>query len=448
VTDTGMRVTPRRALLERVPKKAVREPAATPWAACLALAGVILPIEMQVSIGGANFSPGRIGVILLLFPALFIMGKKGRHALLGDLFAWATAGWIVIAAVDTEGLSALPSAAGGEALEFLGGYLIARAYFFGPTALNMFIRVLRVLAIIAIILAVADSISGRLIVHETIAAIVHAPQWPEAGYRNNMVRAASTFDHAILFGIFCALTAAILLYWEKSLLRRSLCVGLCLLGCVLSFSSAGWMAFLMVLTAYTYDRLMSQYSWRWVVFWIVVCALTFVLLMVSNYPLGWVISHLTLDPQTGYFRLMIWDAALFHIAQAPITGHAYHDFVYNNILDKTVDSVWLVNSLRYGIPMTIFLILTNVAAFLPTKRSFEIGTSDPYMDQIRRAFTIVVLMFMFTGLTVHFLNFMWIFWGLCIGIRASLRELSIEMTRRVPNPMPALGVAHHSLRGC
>jgi hypothetical protein len=35
---------------------------------------------------------------------------------------------------------------------------------------------------------------------------------------------------------------------------------------------------------------------------------------------------------------------------------------------------------------------------------------------------------MFAGLTVDFWNYTWMFWGLCIGIRASLRELSMGMT--------------------
>jgi hypothetical protein len=78
-----------------------------PLAALLALAGVILPTEMQIYVAGARFSPGRIAVVLLLFPALFILCQKGRRALLCDFLACAAAGWIVIAAVDTVGWSAI-----------------------------------------------------------------------------------------------------------------------------------------------------------------------------------------------------------------------------------------------------------------------------------------------------------------------------------------------------
>jgi hypothetical protein len=229
--------------------------------ALLALAGVILPSEVQITLTeGAKFTPGRVAATLLLVPALFAMCQKGRRFISCDFLAFATAAWMIVASLITAGESAL-STAGGDALDFLGGYLIARGFFWGRPALDTFIRVLKVFAIIAVIFAIADRIAGRLIVHETIAAIVNAPEWPQTGVRDGVVRAASTFDHEILFGVFCALTAAILLYWEQSLLRRSLAVGICFLGCMLSLSSAAVIAFSIILAVYTYDQTMRQFSW-------------------------------------------------------------------------------------------------------------------------------------------------------------------------------------------
>ena len=74
---------------------------------------------------------------------------------------------MIVASIASVGVSEIPTA-GGDALDFLGGYLISRAYCFGRPALDTFIRVLKIFAIIVIILAMADTISGRMIVHETI----------------------------------------------------------------------------------------------------------------------------------------------------------------------------------------------------------------------------------------------------------------------------------------
>jgi len=385
-------------------------------AALLALAGVVIPQEVEISLGaGARFTPGRMAAVVLFFPALLELFKKGRRLLMCDFLALATSVWMIVASVSSAGVSAVPTAA-GEAIDFLGGYLIARAYFFGRPAVDTFVRVLKVFAIIVIIFAVADSISGRLITHDIFSAIYGArPYYGEL--RNGWVRATSTFPHPILFGIFCALTAGILLYWERNVLRRIVAVGLCFLGCIVSRSSAALMVFSIIVAVFTFDRMMKGYSWRWAALWIFFGSLTLAVFAVTEHPLSWILSHLTLDPQTGFYRIMIWDVAFTYIALSPAIGYAYQ-LVDNWILDATVDSIWLVYALRFGVPMVILFFLTNVAAFFPRRR--QISHFD--MDQMRCAFTIILLMFMFAGITVHFWNYMLMFWGLCLGIRASLRE--------------------------
>jgi hypothetical protein len=379
-----------------------------------------MPQEVQVFVGTAKFTAGRIGLILLLFPAVVMLCQRGRRAVSSDFFAGATAVWMIVAAVNTGGWGSLLSAAGAEALEFIGAFIIARGFFFETAKLDSFLRVLKVFAVAAIFLAIADTVSGRWIAQDTAGAIFGVSP-PGPVYRDGIVRATSTFDHPISFGVFCSLVTAILLYSELSVLRRIAYIGLCFLGCILSLSSAALLSFFIVLAIYSYDRLMSQYAWRWHVVWLSLAAFLAALFVVSNHPIGWLISHLTLDPQTGYFRFLIWDSALIKIGQSPLTGYGFN-LLDHAILDYTIDCVWLVYALRFGIPMAVLLILTNVAALWPVRQRAKKLRTDSYADKLRRAFTIVLVIFMFTGLTVHFWNFMWIFWGLCVGIRASLRE--------------------------
>lgn len=432
----GARLRPvhRRALLAaRAQSGAPTVRRASLLIALLALAGVLVPAEVEFSLGpGLRFTAGRCAAALLILPALFILLQRGRRLLACDFFAFATTAWMIVASLSSVGTSAL-SATGGDALDFLGGYLIARAYVFGRPALDMFIRVLKIFAITAVILAMMDSFSGRLIVHETINSVVNSQSLPTAGFRQGSVRAASTFDHEILFGVFCALTAGILLYWEKSLLRRTLAAGLCLWGTILSLSSAALMAIAMIFGFYTYDRLLGRYSWRWVAFWVVTGTASFVFSILSAHPLGWILSNLILDPQTGYYRISIWDAALDYVVRSPIVGYAYEPFDINVL--SSVDSIWLVQVLRFGVPMFVLFFLTNVTAFLPGRAQSQ-SAANGYLDRMRRAFTLVILMFMFTGLTVHFWNYMVMFWGLCLGIRASLRELSIQTAASISRNPP------------
>jgi hypothetical protein len=242
------------------------------------------------------------------------------------------------------------------------------------------------------------------------------------GMRNGMVRANSSFDHAILFGLFCALTIPVFLYRERSWIRRGI-VGVCFLGARLALTSAALMVSAIMVTVFLYDQLLQRSLWRWKAIWVVALIAILVVVLVSQNPLDWILNHLTLDPQTGYYRMMIWNVGLGYVAQSPLIGYSYRPFNTNILL--SVDSVWLLETLRFGIPMLVLFLFANVTSLLPNGGSSRNVPLDEDAVRMRRAFTLVLVGFMFGGLTVHFWNFMWMFWGLCIGIRASLKELTL-----------------------
>lgn len=398
-----------------------------PLVAWLALIGLIIPAaEVQIFVGGAKFTVGRMAISLLFLPAVAMLLAKGRRMQVADLLVLATASWIIGAALYTDGTAAL-SSAGAESLELLGGYLVARGFFWGPRALRSFLDALKVLAFVAIVFAMADSASERLIIHDTFASFTHITPI-EDQYRMGMVRATSTFDHAILFGTFCAVVGAILLYSETNVMKRFLYVSLCLTGAFLSLSSSSLMAFAIVFFTYAYGHLMERYQWRWTACWTAFGAFLLCIVLVTNKPLGWVLSHLTLDPESGYFRLLEWEAAFVEISRSPWTGHAFFDFGTAELY--SVDCVWLALALRFGLPVIAFLFWANVAAMWPTKDHHSNKAFDPDLDQMCTALSLVLIVFMFVGLTAHYWNYMWIFWGMCIGIRASLRESAISVGGR------------------
>lgn len=404
--------------------------------AWLVLIGLIIPAaEVQVYIAGAKFTVARLAIIPLVLPALFMLFGRTRRFVLSDLFVWATAMWIVAAAVYVNGSEAL-SSAGAQAIEIIGGYMVARAYFFGPNGLQGFLSVLKVFTLAAIVLAMADFASGRLVTHGLFSSLLGVPAIVNQA-RMGTIRAASTFDHAILFGAFCAVVAAMLLYSETNVVRRILWVGFCFFGVMLSLSSSSLMGFAIMLGTYSYGALTKQFPWRWWVCWIVLAIFVLAVMGVINNPLGWILSHLTLEPESGYFRLLEWNSAFFQISQSPWTGYAFFDF--GTVELHSIDCVWLALSLRYGLPVIVFLFLANVTSVLPVKNSRN-RTGDPHMTKMSTAFSLILVMFMFIGLTVHYWNYMWIFWGVCIGIRASLREYSmgaaaqpVRYSRSMPN---------------
>ena len=389
------------------------------FVAWLVLIGIAIPSSINVYLGDAKFTPARIFICLLLLPALAELFRRGRHLGASDALVCTMAIWMFVAASQTDHSW---SSTAALIIEFCAGYIVARAYFFGRPALETFVRVLEAITLVIIALAALEHVTQHNIV--TLFGL------PDLGheYRYGLLRASSTFPHPILYGTFCACAGAVFLYSEQSFLRRIWYGGLCFLGCVLAMSSAPLLAFMIVLSAYFYDRILGEYRWRWRLLVTVMCAFFAAVFMIANKPVSWIVAHLTLDPSTGYFRVATWDSALYYIGFSPYVGygfgtHAPQDDFFGN---ASVDCVWLAMALRFGIPLVILVLLANIASFRSNHSSSARHSDDPYVSNLCTGFTVALVVLMFVGLTVHYWNNLWMFWGICLGIRASLEELCLK----------------------
>jgi hypothetical protein len=353
-----------------------------------------------------------------LIPALVTVIRNGIRTTIVDSFVFATISWMLIASITVSGPDALSSAAGGEALEFLGAYLVGRAFLWQERALRAFVQILGTVVLLLSVLALADLVSGQWVAHNFSGSITGVTPLG-ANFRNGVIRATATLDHPILLAVLFAISSAIFLFSTLPVLQRLFLIFVCVSGCVFAQSSAGIMAWMIGLASFTYDQMLRTFSRRWTVFWGIFATFAVVVISVTNAPLGWIITHLTLDPESGYFRYLIWNVAIDRISDAPWVGYAFNS-LNNPILDATVDSVWLVSGLHYGLPTVVFLFLANLAAIWPPKRRRDGSISEH--RRYNTGFAVALCLFMFLGLTVHFWNFIWIFWGVCLGIKSSLRQ--------------------------
>ena len=395
---------------------AVHRLRAHPLAAWISLIGISFP-SIQIFVAGAKFPPGRLAIAFLLGPALFQLFRRGARFIISDFFACATAAWM-IAAVPSE------TSTYAEIVEFVGAYWVARAYFFGRPAIEAFLKALKFVVIALIVLAMLDFLSGRAIVLETSAKLFPIPFF-EAQYRASFVRAPSTFDTAELYGTFCAAAVAIFLYSGGSAIRYAI---FCSFGCLLSISSGPLLALVIVLFTFCYDCIMKGRAWRWKVFTFAIAIFLLVVYFASAHPVSWLVAHLTLDPSTGYWRVAVWDHTTAYLASSPYFGFGFLDFgdPEDFFTHASVDSVWLVVALQFGVPTSVLLLLTVMASLFDVGRRNGTLTYDPYVDRIGTGFTLAIMTLAVVGLTVHYWNALWIFWGLCIGIRGSVTEYSLS----------------------
>jgi O-antigen ligase len=407
-----------------------RSERSSPFPAWLLLTGILLiPSSLAVHLSGeeAKFTPGRFAIILLLVPAFSKLLREGRHLVLSDFFVFLTSAWMIGSRLQEDGLS---GSAVAEVIELFGGYIVARAFFFGRPALQQFMRVFKILTVTLILLACLEPLAGRNVVTAITSMLFHTPEfYPQ--FRYGIVRAQSTLEDAEHFGTFCCVAGSLFLYSEPTEVRRLLWVGVCFFGCLLAISSGPLLAFALVVATFIYDRIFKQFSWRWKAYVMAIAGLTALPYVFAEHPTAWLIEHLTLDPSTGYFRLYVFDYAFDQIAQNPLFGLGFGQVGSDEFLGRTtIDSVWLVIALRFGIPAIAFLLLTNIGTFLLPAQRFKGKAIDPYINTLATGFTFGIVCFVTIGLTVHFWNATWMLWGVLLGTRASIKESQIYVANR------------------
>ena len=400
-------------------------PAPHPFITWLLLVGILLP-PIEIIIADVKFTPGRAVVFMLVVPAIATLFQRKRHSVPSDWFVVATAGWMILASILNGGFRLY---VGAEAGEFLFAYLIGRAYFVGRPALDSFLGIFKIVTCCVVFLALLDTLSGQQFTLKLFGAATTPLSTVTERYRFGLVRAGSTFEGGELFGTFCVAAASILIFSERNLPYRIFYAGVCLFGCFLSLSSGPLLGAVILVGVVTYDFILRSYAPRWKA---LVAAIAFAIalaFLLSNNPVETIIRHLTFDPQTGYFRITQWELSFQKIAGSPITGYSFghmpisswQEWVY---IGNSIDAVYLVEMLRYGVPVVVLLILTIFSPFFTSARI------EDHMARVRLGFSCAVVIISVIALTVHLWNSIWIFFSLCIGIRASFVEFD-----RARNPV-------------
>ncbi|OKO90680.1 hypothetical protein AC629_04255 [Bradyrhizobium sp. NAS80.1] len=386
------------------------------------LTGILLiPASLNIHLAGdgLKFTPGRAAITLLLLPGLAIFLRARRRVIGSDVFLFLTAVWMIGSRIPEDGLN--PSAV-AAVIELFGGYILGRVYVYGPFALKRFLRIFKIVAFLVIAMAVLDPLFSANVVISIADTIVANPFYTVPQYRLGIARAVSTLEMAELYGTFCVAATSIFLFLETKPSARYLWAAFSSFGCTLALSSGPLLALIMVICFYVYDRLLGGFAWRWKLISAIFVLFLLTVFSLAAKPLSWLVSHFTLDPSTGYFRIYVFDYVAEQISARPLTGYGFGPIGDDDFLSvTTVDNVWLVCAARYGIPMIILFLLANLASFI----SFANGGQrdiDAFMVRAGTGFTQVIMVFVLVGLSVHFWNATWQFWAVCIGIRGSIKE--------------------------
>lgn len=382
---------------------------ATPWIAAIALLTLLVPMDIRFMIGDFRLTPYRV-VFLLLFPLLVSRIASGMFRWrLHDGLVVFIAFWIVLTSMIHYGFGPGLETGGIVALEVMAAYFIPRSLI---TTRAEWIGVLRVLFIAALVIMpimALESLSHNILVMNGARLLMGdgwlAPSGLEANtFRLGMLRSPGTFSHPIHAGVFAASLSS-LLFYGLAAGRRTMGFGITAMGAFFSLSSGAFLGlFLQIgLICYRWVTGLMNFANRWFLLMGGTTTLAFLIELASNRGIiRLFIGSFTLNPQTGYYRLLIWEYAGAEALRNPLIGIGIStewqrpSFMHNT----SVDAYWLNLALQYGLPVALGVGIAALSVWLAVAacaRRVEEAERLPMLGWLMSFFTLTLI-----GFTVHY----------------------------------------------
>lgn len=438
-----------RAVAARQRRASVASVRPTVLPAVLMVYAAMLPDEVRIVVGDQNLYATRIvGLLLLPWLARALSQRIVRFSIV-DLFVIAAGTWMVMSFVGYYGFERGLNKGVAIAIDVLLPYFIARLTLRSP---NDFRRLLVLVApgvAISGLSMFAETLAGREIVRPAFASVFgKLPDFLGGGdvraefidYRWGLLRVAGPFSQPIIAGVYMASLFG--MYSTARLRGLPYLVGLAtLFFAFLSLSSAAFFA----LTSITGLLAVDYFQRRTVFFgWTqtltVLISLAVMIQTISNRGLLGLAASFSFNPETAYFRRLIWEYATISVAKHPWIGTALTPYERPFYMRTTsVDHYWLSLALRNGLPVPVLLFIASVLAVLAslaaagrardeTTRYMMVGFSITMGTLIASEFT-----FSLFGVMLAWHYFLM---GAIVSIAASVRRAPV-MARQMPSPSAA-----------
>jgi hypothetical protein len=375
-----------------------------PLPAVLYLLSVVIPIMFNV--GPLLLSGLRLYLLLLILPLMvrLFSGHFGRVSVIDILFILHI-GWATLA-LAMNNPDKVVSQIGSVGMEFLGGYLVGRAYIRTSEEFAALCRWVISLVLCTLLFAIVETQTDNPVIIETIRKIPGFLSVENINYepRLGLKRAQVVFAHPIHYGLFCsvAFSLAFVALKDQTLpAKRYVISGLVMLSGFLSLSSGALLAIFLQLFLILWASLFDKIRWRW---WLLLglgCASYVIIDLISNRPpVTAVLSRMAFSTHNLYIRTIIFEWGMKNVWDNPILGIGLNEWVRPSYMTSgSIDNFWLVIVIRYGIPGFLLLVTGYVIGlFRVMGRNFD---TDPVLLHFRRAWVFTFLGLSFTLSTVH-----------------------------------------------
>ena len=405
------------------PTRRVAVPAPAARATTPAETGLALPVKLyflavMIPIGfnlGPLYMTGmRLLLLSLVVPMTFMLisGRFGKLHLV-DFAFFAHVAWMAVA-LSVNNPNMVVQNVGSTGIEFLGGYLVGRAYIRTPAQFIALCKLLSVLVLCLLPFALYETQTGRPIIVEMIRRIpgLRSESIVTIEPRLGLERVQAVFAHPIHFGLFCSVAFSMTyvglrdLYTRRTRLVVSALIGL---SGFLALSSGAFLAMVMQLFLIGWAAALRNVPSRWwILVGLAVIAYVVIDLLSDRSPVRVFMSYATFSPHNAYWRGIIFEWGMKNILgdaennipPAPVFGIGLNDWVRPFFMySGSMDNFWLVMGVRFGLPGVLLLALGYfVTLWAVMRRDFQ---GDETLMNLRRAWIFTFVGLTFTLCTVH-----------------------------------------------
>ncbi len=394
-----------------------------PLPVTLLIIAICAPPEASLWIGSLRLMMHRVVLLVFILPALLrlFQARDLRFTLFDGLFVAYNAWTVLVFMVHLGPLDGLQFG-GSLTLESLGAYVVARAYIRDEAAYEATLGVLLLTIGVVGLLAVPEAFLRSHYIHRWLAPVTGINITIYDEIRRGLMRAASTFEHPILYGAYCSSIAGMV--WFSAQRRRQQWRNQSMLAgaTILAMSSAplnaiviqGLLGVLNQLTRGIPNRI-KMLGGAALIGYILISLLS------DRSPIAFIAMNISLDPWTAYHRVLIWTYGMENVWANAVFGLGLGEWVRPGWMHSaSVDAFWLLIPMRAGIPAIILLVAATwvLVAHINRRRK-----NRP--RNIRRAalgWTISFVAVAFTGFTVHYWDALHAYFFLLLGMGGWLAD--------------------------
>jgi len=369
---------------------------------------IFIPIEFHYQLGGLRLEPYRLVLGLALFYAILNIRQVLKQADLIDILLFALTCTIFISFAVNHDLKEAFESTGIYAFETIGAFYLARLWINTPKRFYQVNMGFVILLVLLFAFSVYESLAQHRILHAWAKAITGHDALDPRLYthhyiRLGILRATNVFSHPILYGTIAALffpfVIGLLLFSFRK--RYLLGAGILFSSMMLTLSSAPLLSLVFQGAGAIVTRFWHQAQRFWLAIGAFGLSLALLVETLSNRGFFAVlISNLTFNPITGYYRMLQWKYGADDVADNPLFGIAHHDWTRPLWLDSSIDSFWLLLFMQHGIFAGILLLFA--AFYVVVQYINKLHLYHPHVRWMVNSWILAFTAMILIGFTVDF----------------------------------------------